>query len=166
MSHWTENTAANIGDTELFTSSTGQTRQPILPSSGTVVIEGGVASQIPRQQPGNLGRTGEHSTEVFLRSSREASRSLAQFIPDEEHSELLKRHSSLVEKRFTEGLTRSEELDLQLIRWNLDRIDDAKFGASLDFLERIASSQENLAERITNTLSAMERASYRARNKK
>lgn len=169
MSRWTESTALNLAENDRFQfnesaivpeSDTQQTQGTVSPSAGKIDLKE-VAAQIRRQQTGNLENTDDQVAATWVGSSKEASRRLARLVPQEEHAKLLDKHKYLVEKRFTTGLTRSEELDLQLIRWSLDRIDDANVGAGLDFLERIASSQENLAERITNTLLALERASYR-----
>jgi len=108
---------------------------------------------------GMLGVTSPREDGAWLGSSREASRRLAELIPEEEYRELLSRHSTLVDKSFKEGLTRSELLDLQLVRWNLDRIEDAKYGAGLDFMERMVVTQEYMADKISATLTQLERIS-------
>jgi len=89
--------------------------------------------------------------------AREVSRRLVELTTEEEYRDLLDRRAVLVKRQLEERLSRSEELELQLVRWSLDRIDDAKYGRELDFLERIAEAQEYLASRISNSLEQLGR---------
>jgi len=76
---------------------------------------------------------------------RQLGRELAAQTPTAEVSRLMTEHRKLARKKVTEGLTASETRALQLIRWNLDRIEDAQLGHGLDELERSAAAHESLA---------------------
>jgi hypothetical protein len=50
---------------------------------------------------------------------------------------IIKERNKLAIKKFDHGLTAQESMRLNLIRWQLDKIDDANYGESLDLLEQI-----------------------------
>src|SRR3972149_7348929 len=137
----------------------GTTGRSISSPSGATAVPEAFTWEIAPQENEEVAVTAESRARTWVGFSREASRRLAELITEEEHRDLLSKHFSLTQKRFKDRLTRSEELDLQLIRWNLDRIEDAKFGYGLDFLERLVIAQEYLAENISTTLTQLERAS-------
>lgn len=108
-----------------------------------------------------------HVISHFLSDSASLRRRVVLATPDSEYDALLRKHGDLVSKRFSEGLSRREELELQLLRWNLDRIEDARSGDYLDQIERIADVQVNFAEKIADLSARWEPATrQRARLKR
>lgn len=65
-----------------------------------------------------------------------------------EEGNLLEKRQSLIAKMFTDGLSKSENTQLKYISWQLDRIEDAKYGEQLDELEKIIQLQEKTAEEL------------------
>lgn len=66
---------------------------------------------------------------------------------------LIKERNELVKKKVKEHLTKKEQIRLTFLKWQLDRIDDAKHGEHLDFLGRIVGAQEEFAKEIGMFLS-------------
>jgi hypothetical protein len=56
----------------------------------------------------------------------------------------------LLDKKLGETITRKEENRLEYVRWSLDRIEDAKYGHTLDALEDRVRSYEMLLSDIRN----------------
>lgn len=82
---------------------------------------------------------------------KEVGRRISKKIPAQEKQKLLEQRNMLVNKRFNgEGLSKKEERTLMLIRWKLDRIDDAEIGRDLDNLEEFVESQNQYANELTN----------------
>jgi hypothetical protein len=79
---------------------------------------------------------------VYAITSRIAGRINAASISDEEQTDLLRRRQALLDKELTGTLTRTEQNALEYIRWSLDRIEDAKYGAELDELEEAVRRYE------------------------
>ncbi|HEY2919118.1 MAG TPA: hypothetical protein VGK77_09020 [Candidatus Binatia bacterium] len=98
--------------------------------------------------------------------SREASREVASLATDEEYEALLGEHAELTEKHFGTGLSRSERLKLQMVRWSIDRIEDARYGRTLDVLESLALTQEFMAMRLDRTSENVERSTSEASRKR
>jgi hypothetical protein len=67
---------------------------------------------------------------------RHLGRELAARTPAEEVTRLMSEHRRLAVKKVKQGLTAQESRALQLVRWNLDRVEDAQIGHGLDELER------------------------------
>ncbi|MDQ0998037.1 hypothetical protein QFZ34_003219 [Phyllobacterium ifriqiyense] len=61
-----------------------------------------------------------------------------------EHDRLLMERQRLLDKKLDRTITKAEENRLAYVRWSLDRIEDAKFGMSLDVLESQVNVFENL----------------------
>jgi hypothetical protein len=96
--------------------------------------------------------------QVYAATSRRAGRINASAISEEEHAALLLERQALLDKKFDGELSRHEENRLTYVRWSLDRIEDAKYGASLDQLEDITSRYEYFASdvaRLFKQLSSM-----------
>ncbi len=70
-----------------------------------------------------------------------------------QRKKVMAEHSALVDKRFTEGLSSKEERRLKMVRWNIDQIEDALVGDSLDHLEKHVSSQIALRTQIDSLAS-------------
>lgn len=73
---------------------------------------------------------------------RMAGRINAASISDAEHDALLEERQSLLDRKFAEGLSARESNRLEYIRWTLDRIEDAKYGSTLDALENSVERYE------------------------
>ncbi len=83
-------------------------------------------------------------------------------IPEKYVNELIDERRRLVEKKFNGGgISQSEEKRLALIRWKLDRIDEAELGDDLDRLEKFVSAQESLSEDLNIFLREFGRSSRR-----
>ena len=87
------------------------------------------------------------SLPIPAQSVRLAARLNATRITEKEHSSLIQERANLLNKRFSDGLTKGEETRLEYVRWSLDRIEDAKHGSALDSLEgAVMRYQEALKE--------------------
>ncbi|MGO9091475.1 MAG: hypothetical protein ACLQGU_12475 [bacterium] len=87
---------------------------------------------------------------------RKLNREVSKKIPQSEKKKLMREHLDLVKKRARTGLERSENLRLQLIRWKLDRIEDAEHGEEIDKLEAIIRAKEALAKDLEKIVSQFE----------
>jgi hypothetical protein len=84
----------------------------------------------------------DYPSSVTAAASRRAARINAAAIPDSEHKQLLDERQKLLDKEEAGVITRHELNRLQYVRWSLDRVDDAKYGASLEMLEDAVSRYE------------------------
>lgn len=84
------------------------------------------------------------SREVFAATARIAGRLNAAHISPVEVASLLQEHRSLVDKLVSGGITPREKNRLSYVRWSLDRIEDARFGAGLDVLENNIDRYETI----------------------
>lgn len=91
---------------------------------------------------------GRPNGEANAATSRAAARMIAAKIPEEEVERLLRGRRALVEKKLAGTISKREELELKLIDWSLDRIEDARYGASLDRLEQAVQMQNDMASKI------------------
>lgn len=96
-----------------------------------------VESPVPLEFPD----FGTHS-EAYALTSRIAGRLNAASIPEQEYKDLLRERQQLLDKKLDKSITRKDSIRLEYIRWSLDRIEDAKFGQTLDFLENSVSKYE------------------------
>lgn len=84
---------------------------------------------------------------------KKINRAFTKGIPPEFEENLIKERNELVRKKIKERLTKKEQIRLTFLKWQLDRIDDAKHGEHLDFLGRIVGAQEEFAKEIGMFLS-------------
>jgi hypothetical protein len=87
-------------------------------------------------------------TTAAVATAKAAGRIAATRISAAEHERLLKERQRLLDKKFGGTVTKSEENRLAYVRWSLDRIEDAKYGAALDVLEVQVSSYEVLKNEL------------------
>jgi hypothetical protein len=73
--------------------------------------------------------------DLYAVTARRAGRVNAAGIADSEVENLMYERQQLLDKKFDETMTRSDEVRLKYIQWQLDRIDDAQQGEMLDMLE-------------------------------
>lgn len=84
----------------------------------------------------------------FATSARNAGRIISRRTSKAEYESLVEEHRILAVKEVDGVLTKSEMRRLVMVRWNIDRIEDAMFGPELDRLEALANSQRQLAEEV------------------
>lgn len=96
---------------------------------------------------------------------REASRQAALLTTEAEYQGLLAAHSALMATKYTGGLSTKQERRLALLRWQLDRVEDARYGDALDRLEGYVEEHERLSRRIQSAAEAIENAA-RGRRKR
>jgi len=89
------------------------------------------------------------------RAVRAANRAIAGLTPPGERQRLMKRQGDLAARQIADELSESEERELQLVRWQLDRIDDALAGEALDVFETVVDEQEHLAKKIGDFVSQL-----------
>ena len=80
--------------------------------------------------------------------ARVAGRVNAAAVPEDEVNALYAERALLIEKKYESSLTSAEERRLTYVRWSLDRIEDARFGMSLDVLENRVADYENFFTEI------------------
>ncbi|MBR8308748.1 hypothetical protein KDX25_20305 [Burkholderia cenocepacia] len=61
---------------------------------------------------------------------------------------LLSERQQLLDKQFSGVITKSESNRLDYVRWSLDQIEDARYGASLDVLESSVARYESFLESV------------------
>lgn len=61
---------------------------------------------------------------------------------------LVRQHRTLVDKKLGGVISNAELRELQMVRWHLDRIEDATVGPALDEVERIVEQQELFASTV------------------
>ena len=82
-------------------------------------------------------------------------RQLARIAPPDEYESLLAQHSVLAERKFSDGLSVSETRKMRMIEWALDRLEDAKYGASVDRLRTLTEVHVGFAEKVNQLVSAL-----------
>jgi hypothetical protein len=92
-----------------------------------------------------------------------AGRLNASRVTDAEYNELLEERRLLVDKELSGDLTRREQIHLTYVRWSLDRIEDARYGGSLDELETRVAQLEKFSEDVTQLHQHLDRFASRKR---
>lgn len=86
----------------------------------------------------------------------EVNRAVTRRIPQEDRKKLFSEHEDLVRKKYADGLSRREERRLSLLRWELDRIEDAEIGTGMDVLEAFTEANVQFASEIDKLLNQLE----------
>src|SRR5689334_14128005 len=81
-------------------------------------------------------------------ASRIAARINASAIAPAEHKALLGERQALLDKEFDGTISPKEKNRLKYVRWTLDRIDDARYGAGLERLEAMVEHYERFSADI------------------
>ena len=92
------------------------------------------------------------SEQLTAIAQRRAGRLNASSIGSDEVEELIAERKALLEKQYTLGLSEGEIRRLAMIRWSLDRVDDARSGEVLDALEGAIVRYEALRQEIHSLL--------------
>ena len=125
-------------------------------SSGPGVLDGGSETPEAGRASSTTGGVSfpdfSGPTDLYAIASRRAGRLNAANIPDKEVQDFLDERQRLLDKKFDGTLKRADEIRLQYVRWCLARVEDARYGESLDRLESWITEYERLGERI-DTLS-------------
>ena len=85
---------------------------------------------------------------VHAQAARIAGRINASGISEVEHKALLAERQKLLDKQLVDEITTKEANRLEYVRWSLDRIEDAKYGFALDFLEGTVARYESLLSEL------------------
>jgi hypothetical protein len=85
----------------------------------------------------------------YASTARLAGRIQAAHISEEEYQSLLDERQILLDKKFSGLMTKRESNRLEYVRWSLDRIEDARYGQTLDMLQNAVTQYERLARDIT-----------------
>jgi len=106
----------------------------------------------------------QRQTRAFRTDSREGhgmvpatrgGRMLASRVSDAEVEELHREHGRLALQKVQGTITAAEQRRLKMLRWQLDRIEDAQFGAALDVVESLVEAHERLGRRIDANVEAL-----------
>lgn len=92
-------------------------------------------------------------TRLSSENIKRINRAVTQKIPTEIEEDLFRERNEHVRKKTKRGLSKKEERRLTYLRWQLDRIDDARFGEQLDNLETMVLAQEEFAKELRFLLS-------------
>lgn len=87
---------------------------------------------------------------AYAVAARIAGRINAASISLEEIKCLLDERQSLLDKKFAGSISRRELIRLEYVRWSLDRIEDAKYGQTLDILESYIAQYEEHRRNIAS----------------
>jgi hypothetical protein len=85
---------------------------------------------------------------LYASATKRAGRINANSISESEEDALLAERQTLLDKVFNESITRPETCRLEYVGWQLDRIEDARGGITLDMLEDAVNAYERLAADI------------------
>lgn len=88
------------------------------------------------------------TSDLYALASRRAGRLNAASISDKELDDLLVERQLLLDKQFSETITRPETIRLTYVKWQLDRIEDARYGETLDALENWAEKYEQFKSQV------------------
>lgn len=93
------------------------------------------------------------STETRSDATREDAiafgRAVAGSTPEAVRARLLAEHRELAVKAAKRECTRSERARLGLVRWKLERIQEAELGETLDFWEAFAASYREVEDQLS-----------------
>lgn len=95
-------------------------------------------------------------SDTFAASSRRAGRINAASASEDEVKSLLRERRELLAKKFDGTLTKVEGHRLQLVRWNLDRIEDARHGQHLERLENAVVAYEKFQGDVERLIAEIE----------
>jgi len=96
---------------------------------------------------------------ISINEIKRLNREITRRISPEEIESLFNEHNLLVKKKFREGISEKEQKRLILLRWELDRIEDAFHGENIDRLESFLEGYERFAEDINEFVDHIRRSS-------
>lgn len=86
------------------------------------------------------------------------SRATAAEASDEEVAALFTERKALLTKVFAKTATRKERARLELVRWHIERIEDAKHGDAFDQFSRLTRLYGQVSERVQQVVDELGRA--------
>jgi hypothetical protein len=86
--------------------------------------------------------------QLYASATKRAGRINALSISESEENALLAERQALLDKALNGSITRAETCRLEYVGWQLDRIEDARSGITLDMLEDAVNAYERLAADI------------------
>jgi len=86
-----------------------------------------------------------------------AGRRIAAMTPVAERDALYAEQRRLALKKVNDSLTPAEERRLKIVRWNIDRIEDAEFGPALDLLDKRANMVDKVATSVQAFLTEVQK---------
>lgn len=104
--------------------------------------------------------------ELSVENIKRINRALTGRISPEQKQALIEERNGLVSKKFKEGLTAKEERHLTYVRWQLDRIDDAEHGETLDVFDQITKDHEGFASQLKKLLGQLAGVKVTGKEKK
>jgi len=96
-------------------------------------------------------------------ATRLAGRLNASKVTDTERNALLAERQQLLDKQLAGTITRKDAMRLEYVRWSLDRIDDARHGASIDKLESYVAEFQRVANQLQGLRQDLDRAANKRR---
>lgn len=102
---------------------------------------------------------------VYAATSRMAGRLNAACVSEQEHNSLLQERQALLDKKLGGTISRKELNRLELVRWSLDRIEDARSGQALDMIEAIVSRYEHLMSELQGLEHQLRQQTHPRRNR-
>jgi hypothetical protein len=88
------------------------------------------------------------SNNVVTPLTRLAARMNASTTTGADHKQLLAERQELLDKELAKTLTQEESNRLKYVRWSLDRVDDARYGAGIEQLESLVQQYERFQHDI------------------
>ncbi|WP_363347932.1 hypothetical protein [Methylocystis echinoides] len=110
-----------------------------------------------------LNFVGQRDQSRNAMAARTAGRLNAAQVPEDEVRALLTERAKLLDKKLGGSITKREANRLEYIRWSLERIEDARYGQSLDRLEELIIMQERMASEIHHLTKELSRFGPRKR---
>jgi hypothetical protein len=99
-----------------------------------------------------------YTKDAEVAASKFANRVVAAAATNEaEHERLLDERQRLLDREFAGEITPEEQNRLAYVRWSLDRIDDARFGAEMERLQFLAYQYERFHADIAKFQAELER---------
>lgn len=96
-----------------------------------------------------------------MAAAQELGRQLAGDTPDAESVALYAERKELLARLMAGQATKAEKNRLALVRWHLERIEDAKHGEGLDKLEALSRVYAQMADRVRDVVGELERVKVR-----
>lgn len=108
----------------------------------------------------------EISNRLSLEDIRKINRGICSQKSDIEYQKYLEERSILAQKEAKNDLNQAEKVRLNVLRWQIECIEDAKLGPYLDKLEQIATFQNQMAERVASFVSEAKQIANIRKNRK
>ena len=103
---------------------------------------------------------------IYAITARLAGRLNARKITEQERDALLRERQELLDKTFSQTITRRESNRLEYVRWSLDRIEDAEHGDTLDAIELAISRYEDVKDWLVDLKEQLDESLEAERNRR